>query len=572
MIKPRSHSARQARADRIGSAARNDDQPGRSDTGSPCHRPLRGSDSMGTMRPHRPGLGPARSAAFAHIAEEVPAVTARDRRPATITRRTFAGATVLALAGGLAACTGGDLSVERTEPPETTVLPGDDLPAASAALSAALFTSSDVAVLADEASLEALLTTLEGFPAPVLAGVDQTVADEIERLGPGTLVVPARVDPGDLGDGREVVEIDLSAEHTDLPKVSAGEATAAVTLLIDPEAASPAQALASAVVTAAGGTVVETPGGDVSRSGESVAAAKEAAGEDASVGVLALGDSFGDASSLIEALGRTATTTELPGGGITAFPGRRMIAAYGSPAVPSLGILGEQDLEQTLERVKEMAAEYDGLAEEPIVPALEIITTIASSEPGGDGDYSSELGVEGLQEWVDAAGETGVYVVLDLQPGTTDFLTQAKLYEELLTAPHVGLALDAEWRLEPGQKHLAQIGSVRATAIDQLSGLLADLMAEHGRPQKVLILHQFTLSRISDRHAVDPSRPQLATTLHADGHGTPEDKLATWNALQQDLPGGIFMAWKNFHDEDTPMFTPKETFALEPRPWFVSYQ
>src|SRR5699024_11691216 len=87
---------------------------------------------------------------------------------ATITRRTFAGATVLALAGGLAACTGGDLSVERTEPPETTVLPGDDLPAASAALSAALFTSSDVAVLADEASLEALLPTLEGSPAPVL--------------------------------------------------------------------------------------------------------------------------------------------------------------------------------------------------------------------------------------------------------------------------------------------------------------------------------------------------------------------------------------------------------------------
>ena len=76
-------------------------------------------------------------------------MTARDRRPAIITRRTFAGATVLALAGGLAACTGGDLSVERTEPPETTVLPGDDLPAASAALSAALFTTSDVAVLAE---------------------------------------------------------------------------------------------------------------------------------------------------------------------------------------------------------------------------------------------------------------------------------------------------------------------------------------------------------------------------------------------------------------------------------------
>ena len=499
-------------------------------------------------------------------------MTARDRRPAIITRRTFAGATVLALAGGLAACTGGDLSVERTEPPETTVLPGDDLPAASAALSAALFTSSDVAVLADEASLEALLPRLEGFPAPVLAGIDQAVADEIERLGAGTLVVPAGVDPGDLGGRREVVEIDLSAENPDLPKVSAGEATAAVTLLIDPEAASPAQALASAVVTAAGGTVVETPGGDVGRSSESVAAAKEAAGEDASVGVLALGDSFGDASALTEALGQTATTTELPGGGITSFPGRRMIAAYGSPAVPSLGILGEQDLELTLERVQEMVAEYDGLAEEPAGPALEIITTIASSEPGGDGDYSSELGVEGLQEWVDAAGEAGVYVVLDLQPGTTDFLTQAKLYEELLLAPHVGLALDPEWRLEPGQKHLEQIGAVSAAEVNEVSMWLADLTAEHSLPQKVLILHQFSHSMITERQDIDTSRPELAITLHADGHGAPGDKLGTYATLQQDLPEGIAMAWKNFYDEDSPMFTPEQTYEVEPRPWFVSYQ
>src|SRR5699024_12165297 len=174
-----------------------------------------------------------------------------------------------------------------------------------------------------------------------LAGVDQTVADVIVRLGPGTLVVRAGVDPGDLGDGREVVEIDLSAENPDLPKVSAGEAPTTVTLLIDPEATSPAQALASAVVTAAGGTVVETPGGDVGRSSESVAAAKEAAGEDASVGVLALGDSFGDASALVEALGRAATTTELPGGGITSFPAPRLVAASGPRPVPPARPLGD---------------------------------------------------------------------------------------------------------------------------------------------------------------------------------------------------------------------------------------
>mgnify|MGYP006981339232 FL=1 len=32
------------------------------------------------------------------------------------------------------------------------------------------------------------------------------------------------------------------------------------------------------------------------------------------------------------------------------------------------------------------------------------------------------------------------------------------------------------------------------------------------------------------------------------------------------------MAWKNFYDEDTPTFTPEETMAVDPKPWFVSYQ
>ena len=44
-----------------------------------------------------------------------------------------------------------------------------------------------------------------------------------------------------------------------------------------------------------------------------------------------------------------------------------------------------------------------------------------------------------------------MYVVLDLQPGYTDFLAQAQRYEEFLAQPHVGLALDPEWRLAPGR-------------------------------------------------------------------------------------------------------------------------
>lgn len=492
-----------------------------------------------------------------------------------ISRRTFTGVAALVLAGGAAACTPEDEQPAVTlvgAPPGSTVLPGDDPAATALSLSAALFETADVAVVATADTVEALAPLSARAGLPLLLGTDGAVAGELDRLGARTVLTATGTALDGLDTDAEVVEIDPAAADVDLPEVRHEGRPVAVTLCLDPAQELPARTVAVALVEAAGGTLAEIPGGEAGRSAESIAALAQAAGEDASRGVLALGESFGPADDWAGTVQRVLSTPQLPGGGLTAFPDRRMIAAYGCPGVPSLGILGEQGLPETLTRVQELAGEYAGLTEETVVPALEIISTIASSEAGPDGSYSRALPADSLREWVDAAGEAGIYVVLDLQPGTNDFLSQAKLYEELLLEPHVGLALDPEWRLEPGQKHLEQIGSVTSAEVNEVSTWLADLTAEHGLPQKVLILHQFTRSMISDRHEVDTSRPELAITLHADGHGAPADKLSTFRALQQDLPDGIFMAWKNFYDEDSPMFTPEETYALEPRPWFVSYQ
>ncbi len=267
-----------------------------------------------------------------------------------------------------------------------------------------------------------------------------------------------------------------------------------------------------------------------------------------------------------------AEPAELPGGGDTLFPDRRFVALYGTPDVPALGALGEQDVDEAVDRIEEKVADYREHSEEPVQPAFEIITTVATEAPGPDGNYTSEIDPETLRPWVDAAAEAEVYVVLDLQPGRTDFLSQAKAYEDLLREPHVGLALDPEWRIGPGQVHGTQIGSVDAAEINEVSDWLAALVAEHELPQKMLVLHQFTDAMIRDRQDVDASHDELAITLHADGHGTPESKMETWERLQRDLPDGIWMAWKNFHRQDSPTFTPQETYEVEPKPWFVSYQ
>ena len=331
----------------------------------------------------------------------------------------------------------------------------------------------------------------------------------------------------------------------------------------------------AAVVTAraAGQPVVVVPGGDPRATPATVQAV--AAATTPETRVLAVGpqvDALGGAAEVDWRVRTAATGVELPGGGQLVFAGKRLVALYGSPDFPGLGLLGEQDLPATLVRARQLAATYQALTDATVVPTLEIIATIASAGPGDDGNYSNETPVESLRPWVEAARDAGEIVILDLQPGRTDFLTQAKEYESLLEYPNVGLALDPEWRLKPNQVHLRQIGSVGIDEVNAVAAWLADLTRREHLPQKPFVLHQFMLRMISDRARLDTSHAELAYVIHVDGQGSQGAKAATWRAIQKDAPAGVLWGWKNFIDEDKPTLTPEQTYQIKPTPVLVSYQ
>ena len=263
---------------------------------------------------------------------------------------------------------------------------------------------------------------------------------------------------------------------------------------------------------------------------------------------------------------------ELPGGGQLMFPGRRFVALYGNPLTSALGVLGEQGPQEALERAREVASGYENGDGVVVVPTFEIIATVASAQAGSDNDYSSEMSIGDLQEWVDLAGENEAFVVLDLQPGRTDFLTQAKRYEELLRLPHVGLALDPEWRLKPNQVHLRQIGTVTAAEINSVSEWLAGIVREEALPQKLFIIHQFRFSMITDRETIQ-APPELAVVIQMDGQGPLSTKYLTYDQLTAGTENAVWRwGWKNFYDEDSPRATPEQTLAVDPEPVFISYQ
>lgn len=286
---------------------------------------------------------------------------------------------------------------------------------------------------------------------------------------------------------------------------------------------------------------------------------------------LALGDAFGTAEQLQGRLRASLHMAEQPGGGGLVFPGRRVIALYGHPSGPALGELGERPPHEAVAAVKERAASFQQFSAEPVIPAFEIIATVAASQPGLDGDYSNETAPEDLIPYVDAITQAGGYAILDLQPGRASFLDQAKRYEELLKRPNVGLALDPEWKLYGAQIPMQDIGHVSATEINDVTAWLAELTTRDNLPQKPVVLHQFQTQMIRDRDQLQ-LHDELALVIHVDGHGTREEKFWTWEAIRKDLDPRIFLAWKNFHDEDQPMLTPEETMATQPKPWLVTYQ
>ncbi|MGL5860782.1 MAG: hypothetical protein ACRCY9_05970, partial [Phycicoccus sp.] len=387
---------------------------------------------------------------------------------------------------------------------------------------------------------------------------------ELDRLGVRTVVAttPDSTTAAEVGD-REVVD-DTAARS--LPGLPLTRPARGPVLVVRRGTTVPAVVEATLAATRA--TRVVTEAHDL-RADPGV---RETLRSSSEATVVGLGD-LGPVERFAERVRTTRRAPDLPGGGLLPFPARRMVALYGHPETPALGMLGEQGPAAAVRRARALAARYAMALRQPVVPAFELIATVAIGAAGRDGSYSRRTPVEVLRPWVDVAERSGVYVVVDLQPGRTDFLTQARAYEELLRRPGVGLALDPEWRLAPGQRHLKQIGSVGIDEVNAVGAWLDDLVGARDLPPKVLILHQFRPSMVRDRERLDTTLDRVQWLVHADGQGSQGDKQSTWARLRTGLPAGTWLGWKNFEDEDSPMLSPEQTAAgVRPVPWFVSYQ
>jgi hypothetical protein len=259
---------------------------------------------------------------------------------------------------------------------------------------------------------------------------------------------------------------------------------------------------------------------------------------------------------------------ELPRGGRSILPEHRVVAFYGAPQSAELGALGIGRPDAAARRLARQAKAY-GRARRPVLPALELITVIAAAHPGDDGMYRTRQEDAVIGRYLRAARRAKALLLLDIQPGRSDFFTETTRLRRWLKEPDVGLALDPEWRMDAHEVPGQVIGRVDSREVNATSAWLDELVASERLPEKLLVIHQFTDDMV-DEAALNPRR-NLAIVLNADGFGGREIKRVKYHRFTRQSPG-FHQGFKLFYEEDEDLMRPREVLRMRPPPALVVYE
>ena len=249
-----------------------------------------------------------------------------------------------------------------------------------------------------------------------------------------------------------------------------------------------------------------------------------------------------------------------------------MISFYGHPSVRRMGILGQYETAEVIQRVTALAAQYDALnGELDAIPALHLIVAVAHKAPKSDGSYLNRMSLERIAGYVEATREAGLLLFLDVQIGWSDPLAETQRLAEFLREPHVHLALDPEFATASlGVRPGLAIGRIDADTINAVQHYLAALAGEHRLPSKILVIHQFLQRMLVALERIE-AVSQVDLVIDMDGFGRPHVKLKKydWYALAEyaEYPG-----IKLFYDWDAPLMSPQRIAELDVPPRIVIYQ
>jgi hypothetical protein len=267
-----------------------------------------------------------------------------------------------------------------------------------------------------------------------------------------------------------------------------------------------------------------------------------------------------------------STPAELPRGGRAVFPEYRLVGYCGTPGAPALGEL-QGDLAIKAKAIEARATHYDGGRK--ILPVFELIAVVVQALPGPDRKYRQRVADSVVWDYLNAARRAKALLLLNIQPGQSDFFTEAKTFESFLREPDVGLALDPEWAMKPQQQPGDVFGQTTGAAINEVAEYLSRLVTEEHLPEKVLVFHEVVKKVVRDEDTIR-APPGVAIVKSIDGIGPAPKKVGTYGRLMKVAPSDVHAGFKLFFYEDTErgdrLMTPAQVMSLTPQPEYVMYE
>jgi hypothetical protein len=255
------------------------------------------------------------------------------------------------------------------------------------------------------------------------------------------------------------------------------------------------------------------------------------------------------------------------------FPRYRLVGFSGFPGSPALGRLGVGDLHARAAEIEDLAARYArgrvGL------PVFELIAVVVQQYPGRDGRFRVRVDDDVIADHLTAARRHRALLLLNVQPGRSTFDEEVAALGRWLREPDVGLALDPEWAIGPGQIPGRVFGRTTGAELDHVAERVSRIVREHDLPEKALVVHQLAPGIVTGWEQLQ-DRPGVAVIKSVDGIGTPAQKTATWRRLTRPLPGTVHPGFKVFFAEDraggSTLMTPSQVLGLQPTPEYVLYE
>jgi hypothetical protein len=166
-------------------------------------------------------------------------------------------------------------------------------------------------------------------------------------------------------------------------------------------------------------------------------------------------------------------------------------------------------------------------------------------------------------------------MLLNLQPGRSEFITEAKAFQKWLKEPDVGVALDPEWAMDHHQRPGSVYGYTTGAELNEVARYLSGLVRQYDLPEKVMVYHQVARSVVRKESGLK-DHDGVVVIKSVDGLGHPGPKINTYRVVNKSTPKFVHAGFKLFFTEDRRhggrLMTSKEVLGLRPRPEYVMFE